>query len=346
MKKIYLIIIGVLILTFVGVFYFINHNKQDEVLVSAINSYLEKNNKILDNDTIIITTTNNLKEENVLNPSYENNLIKITYKNKNIKYEILDNYRFEKENYKVVSTSNANVDSKSLFYTDTNYKYYLDDSKNYFIKQNNILISLYDIINNNYMTKEELINILPLYKKANILIDNNNENREELNNSSNKDNNNDNKNNNSDSNNNDNTINNVPNENGGNIISKPNNDIPDNNQGSNNNTSNNNESDNNINIPEKNEENKGDKEDNNVNNDFIIDDRNGKYCAQVIDEFWRDRNGVYYFTCLKSSGIYIVFKNGEEYTLKDALSKGKVTISELKSKGLGFLTKKIQYEER
>lgn len=335
MKKIYLVILGIILLISFGVIYFINNNKQDEVLVSAINIYLERNKKIINEDTILITSVNNLKNENILDLSYENKILKITNKNKKIKYKVLDNYTFKKDNYYVLENNADNVNSKSFFYSDTNYRYYLNNAKNYFIKQNNVIIPLYDVINNNYIAVKELINVIPLTKFPNIPTSDNGDSKD--NNNENKD----------DKENNKNNVTNNDND----KTSKPNND---------NNSSNNNESGNNnlvndnndkedsnnkvdVDIPNKNEQNKNEIT---VNNDFKIEDRTGKYCAQAIDEFWRDSTGIYYFTCKRSNNIYIIFKNGEEYLLKDALSKGKVTINELKEKGLGFLKKNIQLEER
>ena len=129
MKKSYLIIIGIVLLISIGVIYFVNSNKQDEVLVSSINSYLEKNEKVINDDITLITSINNLKTEELLDSSYENDLLKITFKNKKIKYEILESYTFTKDNYHVVETNNDKVISKSLFYEDSNYKYYFPHLK-------------------------------------------------------------------------------------------------------------------------------------------------------------------------------------------------------------------------
>lgn len=343
MKKIYLVILGIILLISFGVIYFINNNKQDEVLVSAINIYLERNKKIINEDTILITSVNNLKNENILDLSYENKILKITNKNKKIKYKVLDNYTFKKDNYYVLENNADNVNSKSFFYSDTNYRYYLNNAKNYFIKQNNVIIPLYDVINNNYIAVKELINVIPLTKFPNIPTsdngdskDNNNENKEDKENNKNDVTNNDNDKT-SKPNNDNNSSNN--NESGNNNLVNDNNDKEDSNNKVDIDIPNNED----VDIPNKNEQNKNEIT---VNNDFKIEDRTGKYCAQAIDEFWRDSTGIYYFTCKRSNNIYIIFKNGEEYLLKDALSKGKVTINELKEKGLGFLKKNIQLEER
>jgi len=343
MKKIYLVILVIILFISIGTIYLIFNNKQDKVLVSAINTYLEKNKQVINNDTILITSINNLKTEKLLDSSYENNLLKVTYKNNKVEYKILDSYTFKKENYYVVETSNDKVISKSLFYEDSNYKYYLSDSKNYFIKQNNTLIPIYDVVNYKFLEKVELINVIPLEKESKkTIIDNNNtedndsEIKEEVENNNKEEENNN-------SNNGNNNNNQIPDNNNS---STPNteNKLPDNDTESDNKQEENNPGNKvEVTIPDKNDI---EKEENIVSNDFVIEDRNGKYCAQAIDEFWRDSTGIYYFTCQRSKNIYIVFKNGEEYLLKEALSSGKVTINQLYEKGLRPLKKNIQYEER
>ena len=52
-------------------------------------------------------------------------------------------------------------------------------------------------------------------------------------------------------------------------------------------------------------------------------------CAQVLEEFYRDDNFVYFYSCIKSSYVIEKFKNGIEMTVKDALQNEYITIKDL-----------------
>ena len=56
----------------------------------------------------------------------------------------------------------------------------------------------------------------------------------------------------------------------------------------------------------------------------ITDRSEGEDCAQAIEYYYKD----YYFTCIKSQSV-IVTVNGKEYTIKEALNNGIVTMDEL-----------------
>lgn len=56
----------------------------------------------------------------------------------------------------------------------------------------------------------------------------------------------------------------------------------------------------------------------------ITDRSEGQYCADAIEYYYQD----YYFTCVKSHNV-IVTVNGKEYTIKEALNNGIVTMDEL-----------------
>ena len=323
MKKTYLIIIGIILLIFVGVICFLNKDdKQDEILVSAIKTYLESNKQIINDDTILITSINNLKNENILDSSYENKILKITNKNKKIKFKVLDNYTFKKENYSVLEVNADNVNSKSFFYSDTNYRYYIDNANNYFIKQNTTLIPLYDIINNNYMTMEELINIVPLDKIPNIPTGDNNDSQGDSNlNEEEKENNNK-----EEINNNQNDTTNSNDD----IMSKPNNEnnSSSNTENGNNNLTNdkneNDDSNNNIdveipenedsnnnvdiNIPDKDEQNNGGII---INSDFKIEDRTGNIVLKLQMNFGEILQ-VFIILLAKEAIIFILFLKMEK----------------------------------
>lgn len=60
----------------------------------------------------------------------------------------------------------------------------------------------------------------------------------------------------------------------------------------------------------------------------VVDKSISKSCAQAIEYYYEDSHYKYYFTCIKSSSVF-VFVNNQEYTIKYALNNGIVTIDEL-----------------
>ncbi len=68
----------------------------------------------------------------------------------------------------------------------------------------------------------------------------------------------------------------------------------------------------------------------------ITDKSEGTYCADAIEYYYKD----YYFTCIKSQYV-IVTVNGKEYTIKEALNNGIVTMDELIAAGFKPLKKSV-----
>ncbi len=68
----------------------------------------------------------------------------------------------------------------------------------------------------------------------------------------------------------------------------------------------------------------------------ITDKSEGTYCADAIEYYYKD----YYFTCIKSQYV-IVTINGKEYTIKEALNNGIVTMDELITVGFKPLKKSV-----
>lgn len=75
---------------------------------------------------------------------------------------------------------------------------------------------------------------------------------------------------------------------------------------------------------------------NNNNSIKLIDKSNGGNCASAIEYFYEDNAYKYYFTCIKSSSMYLLI-NGKEYPLKEALNNKITTIEELEANGIKFL---------
>ncbi len=70
-------------------------------------------------------------------------------------------------------------------------------------------------------------------------------------------------------------------------------------------------------------------------NKITLIDRSGDYCAQAIEYFFEDENGIYYFNCIKSNNMYVIVK-GVEYKLVYALENKIVTIKQLEENGYRF----------
>lgn len=71
-------------------------------------------------------------------------------------------------------------------------------------------------------------------------------------------------------------------------------------------------------------------------NDFHIEDRTDT-CAEAIEQIYEDDKKVYSLNCIKSETIFLVFENGKEITLKEALENKEVAIQELIDKGLTLI---------
>lgn len=69
---------------------------------------------------------------------------------------------------------------------------------------------------------------------------------------------------------------------------------------------------------------------------FTIDDRT-EICAQALELIYSDDENSYYLSCIKSGTIYLVYTDGTEITLKDALEQNAVTMDELMKAGLSVI---------
>ena len=57
-------------------------------------------------------------------------------------------------------------------------------------------------------------------------------------------------------------------------------------------------------------------------------------CDTSVEKFYEDKNYVYYFPCIKSSSVFVKFKNGNKMLVVDALNQELVNIDELLNAGL------------
>ena len=65
-------------------------------------------------------------------------------------------------------------------------------------------------------------------------------------------------------------------------------------------------------------------------------------CAEAIDKFYEDENYEYYYDCLKSKYIIVIYEDNSEEIVKDALKKGHIKISDLDRYQIDY----IKYEKK
>lgn len=68
----------------------------------------------------------------------------------------------------------------------------------------------------------------------------------------------------------------------------------------------------------------------------IIDNSEGKNCAEAIEYYYEDESYKYYFTCIKSQYVYIVTGN-KRYNIKEALKNNKITMEKIINAGYKVL---------
>lgn len=82
-----------------------------------------------------------------------------------------------------------------------------------------------------------------------------------------------------------------------------------------------------------------------LNEKYYIEDKT-EICAEMLEEIYRSEDNVYYLSCLKSDTIFIIDKETkEEITLKKAMQKKILTISELQKTSITIYEAKIIKEE-
>ncbi len=66
-------------------------------------------------------------------------------------------------------------------------------------------------------------------------------------------------------------------------------------------------------------------------------------CDDALEEFYRDENYIYRFSCIKSEYVIVYYKDGTEQNVKNALNEGKIRIADLDWFGIGY--SKVATEE-
>lgn len=73
---------------------------------------------------------------------------------------------------------------------------------------------------------------------------------------------------------------------------------------------------------------------------FYIDDET-ILCPQMLEEIARDDEYIYYFNCVKSNSVYLIYNNGTKISVRAALNRGTITIEQLLEAGLSVIKEPI-----
>lgn len=68
-------------------------------------------------------------------------------------------------------------------------------------------------------------------------------------------------------------------------------------------------------------------------------------CAMALEKIYEDDTNEYYFNCIKSQDIIVKYINGYEENVKVALNKGHITLKDLDTFGIGYMTEKKETEK-
>ena len=60
-------------------------------------------------------------------------------------------------------------------------------------------------------------------------------------------------------------------------------------------------------------------------------------CAEALEQFYEDKDFIYYYSCIKSKYIIVRYENGYEETVKDALLNNKIKITDLDLYNISYL---------
>ena len=75
----------------------------------------------------------------------------------------------------------------------------------------------------------------------------------------------------------------------------------------------------------------------------IIDEtevEDGFMCASALEEFYKDVENTYYFSCMKSNYVKVIYNDGTEETVKEALMKNKIMINDLDNYNIKYFKEK------
>ena len=80
----------------------------------------------------------------------------------------------------------------------------------------------------------------------------------------------------------------------------------------------------------------------NVKTIYDVSEIDNITCDTALEQFWEDAEKIYYFSCIKSQYIKVVYQDGTSENIVTALSNGHATISDLDRFGIDYYIKSKQ----
>ena len=63
-------------------------------------------------------------------------------------------------------------------------------------------------------------------------------------------------------------------------------------------------------------------------------------CAEALEQFYEDKEFIYYFPCIKSKNVIVIYSNGYQETVATSLEYGDITIEDLERNNIEFIKHK------
>lgn len=63
-------------------------------------------------------------------------------------------------------------------------------------------------------------------------------------------------------------------------------------------------------------------------------------CAEALEQFYEDKEFIYYFPCIKSKNVIVIYSNGYQETVAASLEYGDITIEDLERNNIEFIKHK------
>ncbi len=63
-------------------------------------------------------------------------------------------------------------------------------------------------------------------------------------------------------------------------------------------------------------------------------------CNTALEQFYEDKEYIYYFPCEKSKYVIVIYSNGYQETVKSSLEYGDITIEDLERNNIEFIKQK------
>ena len=63
-------------------------------------------------------------------------------------------------------------------------------------------------------------------------------------------------------------------------------------------------------------------------------------CDEALEQFYEDKEYIYYFPCIKSENVIVIYSNGYQETVETSLEYGDITIEDLEQNKIEFIKKR------